>query len=54
MSKFFHAISSIVDAEDCKVIAVGIIAVLLVGLLLVMLAGAAGFAVAVFEEVRGM
>lgn len=42
------------DGEDCRVIAVCIIAVLLVGLLLVMLAGAAGLAVAVFEEVRGM
>ena len=33
-------VGSIIDAEDCKVIAVGIIAVLVVGLLLIMLAGA--------------
>lgn len=49
--------SKILDAEDIKVIVVGIVMVLLIGLFLILLAGvlgiAAGLAVAVFEEVRG-
>lgn len=53
-SKVLRAISSIVDVEDCKVIAVVIVAILVVGLLFIMLAGAAGLAVAVFEEVRSI
>lgn len=54
LSKMLRAIGSIMDVEDCKVIAIGIIAILVIGLLLILLAGAAGLAVAVFEEVRGM
>ena len=54
MSKVFRTIGSVVDIEDCKVIAAGIIVILVIGLLLILLAGAAGLAVAVFEEVRGM
>lgn len=54
LSKMLRAIASVVDLEDCKVIAVGLIVILVVGLLLIVLAGAMGLAVAVFEEVRGM
>ena len=44
--------SKILDSDDLKVIATGIIAILVIGLVLIILAGAAGFAVAVFEEMR--
>jgi hypothetical protein len=47
-------LSKFLDADDVKVIATAIIAILIVGLLLVLLAGAAGLAVAVFEGVRGI
>ena len=54
LSKVLRAFASVIDAEDCKVIAVSIIVILLVGLLLVLLAGAFGLAVNVFEEVRSI
>lgn len=44
----------ILDADDLKVIATGIIVILIIGVLLVLLAVAAGFAVAVFEGARGI
>lgn len=43
-----------IDADDCKVIAVILVVVLLVGLLLVLLAGAMGLAVNLFEVLRGL
>ena len=49
-----RTIVSIIDGDDIKIIAVSIIVILVVGFLLILLAGAAGIAVAVFEEVRSM
>ena len=46
--------SNLLDADDVKVIATGIIIVLIVGVLLIVLAGAAGLAVAVFDAVRNI
>jgi len=46
--------SRILDAEDWKVIAVCFVVVVIIALFLILLAGAMGFAVALFEEVRGI
>lgn len=54
MSRVVRALTAIVDADDAKIIAVALVGVLVVGLLLVLLAGAAGIAVAVFEGARGL
>jgi hypothetical protein len=54
LSSAFRFLASIIDAEDWRIIAVSIIVILVVGFLLILLAGAAGIAVAVFEEVRSM
>ena len=54
MSRFLRLLTTIIDADDAKVIAVALVGVLVVGLLLVLLAGAAGIAWAVFEGARGI
>lgn len=48
------AIGTIVDLDDAKVIAVGIIVILVVGLLLILFAGMAGLAVGTFEAMRAL
>jgi len=53
-SSILRAVSSVIDGDDAKVIAVALVAVLMAGLLLVLLAGAAGIAVAVFEGARSI
>jgi hypothetical protein len=42
-----------IDADDLKVIAVVFVVVLVVGLVVILLAGAAGIAVTVFDKVSG-
>jgi len=54
MPNFLRTLTTIVDADDTKIIAVALVGVLVVGLLLVLLAGAAGIAWAVFEGARGI
>jgi len=46
------AIASIIDGEDLKIIGVGIIVILVVGLCLILLGLAAGVAVNVFDAMR--
>ena len=54
LSRILRFLGSIIDAEDCKVIIVGFLIVWLIVLAFIILAGAAGLAVAIFEEMRGM
>lgn len=51
-SSILRAIGSVIDGDDAKVIAVVLVAVAVLGLALVLLAGAAGIALAVFEGAR--